>query len=97
MIAVMKKPEILQIETNKWVCVAHNATQLTLHKLSSVPHMPQYYWTYRPAGSEEVPTSFEESVCWATASLPLLDFTGPVDVYIWAQEFSGKIRVDIYD
>jgi hypothetical protein len=96
MIAPMQTPEVKNIEEGSWVCVAKSVTKLVLHKLSNVPHSPQYYWTYRPAGDTEPPTSLGEHVRWDNPSLPLLDFTAPVHIYIWAQGFPGKIRVDIY-
>ena len=90
----MKKPEITPLNKEEWICVAPGAKDVWLHQITCVPQVPVYYWTYRVAGDTEVPTEVKEGVVWNTPSTHL-QFPEKVDLYLWAQHCSGKIRVDI--
>jgi len=91
----MKNPEIVDIPQEQWVLVAEGIKQGQLHLRPRVTNAPQYYWTYCTPEGGPPTEGVETGIVW---DYPTHDvsYPTPVNIYVWAQTFPGKIRVDFH-
>lgn len=90
----MVNPAHIACGANQWTIVATNTTEGQLHKQTNGP---VYLQTYKETG-EQAPSARSEGVLVFELedSLPISAGAG-IDVYIWASDKPGSVRVDLSD
>jgi hypothetical protein len=91
----LKKPSIKTLDAGEWVKIADNAKDVEVFKKDNSKDKPGYYWTYRPTG-DPAPTSLSEGLAMTTPSMRHVYETA-IDLYYWAENFDGRLRVDVRD
>lgn len=89
----LKKPSIKTLEAGEWVKVADNVEDVEVFKKDAGKDKPGYYWTYRPAG-DAAPTSLSEGLAMTTPSFRH-KYEEAFDLYYWATNYDGRLRVDV--
>ena len=89
----MADPILVDIPKNAWLKVATAVTSGMIHIKNSTP---VYYQTYRDTGGA-APVGLTEIVRLAEMSGGSAEIasTSPIDVYIYALDYDGKIRLDL--
>lgn len=81
---------------NTWVKVATNVTTGMIHKVKNNPavYLQAFVPTGDPApsGRSAGVDAFKDSISHSTAKI---ENSSAVDVYIWADESAGQVRVDV--
>jgi hypothetical protein len=94
----MTNPLGVDCSADAWTKVASGVTDATVWLISGKPH--RYYITYRDAG-DTAPTTLADAIGFDTldeeGSFPSMPVSSgvPVDVYIWAAQDAGRVRVDV--
>lgn len=85
----MANPDPVTCTKDTWVLVAEDVTNCTIHKMIKTP---KYLHTYVVA-NDPAPTDLSKAVEWNDSSL-ICNFAEDSDVYIYAKDAAGKVRVD---
>lgn len=89
----MANPVATSIVKGAWRLVATNVTSGIIHKLDVSPS--RYLQTYRLTG-EAAPTDINEgAILFENGSSESIESSDPIDVYVWAKDADGSVRVDV--
>ncbi len=88
----MTAPSVHTITADTWVKVATNITTCVIWKMSSKPNV--YMQTYRMTGGA-APTDLSDAVpIFQGIDYMTITAAAAIDVYIYAKNVNGKVRVD---
>ena len=89
----MPRPQFIDLAKDQWIKVADAVTGGLISIVDINPHLVVY--TYRDAGDVvNLPNGQEEGIPLSRKSITIKNDT-PIDVYLYAVERNGKVRVDL--
>ena len=83
-------PDTVTCTKDAWVKAADSVENCVIHKMDNKPS--RYFHTYR-VEDDTAPSDLSDAVEFDTPQV-LCNFDEPCDVYIFAKDDAGKVRVD---
>ena len=89
----MANPVLVACAKGAWTKVATNVQTGFIHKVSGAPN--GYLQTYRDTGDAAPTLETQGVVAFENSGTEAILATAGIDVYIWAQNAAGEVRVDL--